>query len=450
MPAVSPDLHIIILAAGQGTRMRSATPKVLHQVAHRALVDHVIAAAESAGAASITGVVGPDMDDVAAKFARYRVAVQHHPQGTGDAVKAALTALPATATGIAMVLYADTPLVRPETIAALAAPIRAGTAAVASFGMRLDDPAAYGRLITDHDGALLRITEAREADAETLAIKLVNGGFMAFDLGSCRQLVARIDNQNNKGEYYLTDLVELARAAGHRATVVEGEPDDALGVNHRADLALCETVMQQRLRTQHMERGVTLVAPDTVFLAHDTKLAADTLVEPHVVFGPGVEVVGPASIRAFSHLEGALIEAGAIIGPYARIRPGSHIGSDARIGNFVETKNATLGHGAKANHLSYLGDATVGAGANIGAGTITCNYDGFAKSRTEIGDNAFIGSNTALVAPVRIGAGAMVGAGSTITRPVADDALALARAQQVEKPGQAAAFRAARQKPKKT
>jgi bifunctional UDP-N-acetylglucosamine pyrophosphorylase / glucosamine-1-phosphate N-acetyltransferase len=441
-------LHIIILAAGQGTRMRSTTPKVLHEVAHRALVDHVIAAAEAAGAASITGVVGPDMETVAERFARHRVAIQQKAQGTGDAVRAALSVIPEDTAGVAMVLYADTPLVRRETIEALAAPVLSDEVAVTCFGMRLADPAAYGRMVTGQHGELLRITEAREADAATLAINLVNGGYMAFDIGKCRQLVGRIDNKNNKGEYYLTDLVEIARDAGHRAAVVEGERDDALGVNDRADLALCEKVMQHRLAEKHMKAGVTFTGPETVFLAHDTELAADTLVEPHVVFGPGVKVSGPATIRAFSHLEDCVIAEGAVIGPYARIRPGSRIGAKARVGNFVETKNATLGEGAKANHLSYLGDATVGAGANIGAGTITCNYDGFAKSRTNIGDNAFIGSNSALVAPVTIGEGAIVAAGSTITADVSADALALARAQQVEKPGRAAAFRAERQKNK--
>ena len=435
------DLHIIILAAGQGTRMRSSIPKVLHPVANRPIVEHVLAAAGQAGAASITGVVGPDMPEVAAAFDGHNLAIQQVAQGTGDAVKAALTEIPVSAAGIAVVLYADTPLVRQETIDALTAPIMDQSAAVTVFGMDLAEPAAYGRLVTNDAGDLLRITEAREADEATLAITLCNGGYMAFDLGRCRGLVDKIDNQNNKGEYYLTDLVELANDVGHRAVVVQTEPEGALGVNDRADLALVEAVMQTRLRAGQMAAGVTLTAPETVFFTYDTALAADTVVEPHVVFGPGVTVTGPAKIRAFSHLEGCEIAEGVTIGPYARIRPGSRIGKGARIGNFVETKNVEMGEGAKANHLTYLGDATVGAGSNIGAGTITCNYDGYIKSRTKIGDNAFIGSNSALVAPVSIGDGAIVGAGSVITKDVTGDAIAIARGEQVEKTGRAPAFR---------
>ncbi|MEO0392129.1 MAG: bifunctional UDP-N-acetylglucosamine diphosphorylase/glucosamine-1-phosphate N-acetyltransferase GlmU [Pseudomonadota bacterium] len=437
------DLHVIILAAGQGSRMRSTLPKVLHPVAHEALLSHVLRTAKAAGAASITGVVSPHMPEVAACFDGHNLAVQDQPQGTGDAVKAALAIMPADQLGIAVVLYADTPLVQVATIQALIQPILEDQAATTVFGMRLTDPAAYGRLVTDEaDGSLIRIVEAREADEATLAIDLCNGGYMAFDLGRCRGLVDRIDNNNNKGEYYLTDLPELAREVGHKSLVVETDPEDAIGVNDRADLAVVEAIMQRRLRSRHLAAGVTLTAPETVFFAADTELAADTVVEPHVVFGPGVRVTGAATIRAFSHLEQAEIGDGAVIGPYARIRPGSQIGPKARVGNFVETKNVVMGEGAKANHLSYLGDATVGAGANVGAGTITCNYDGYVKSRTNIGDNAFIGSNTALVAPVTVGKGAMVGAGSVITAEVDADALAIARGQQVNKAGRAAAFRA--------
>ena len=439
------DLHVIILAAGQGSRMRSSLPKVLHPVAHKPMVDHVLTVAQTAGAASITGVVSPDMPAISACFDGHDVAVQLAPEGTGDAVKAALAVMPSDRTGIAVVLYADTPLVQPETIAALTQPIINGDAAVTVFGMRLAEPAAYGRLVTEADGSLLRITEAREADAETLAINLCNGGFMAFDLASCRAFVDEIDNNNNKGEYYLTDLPELARGAGHKAMVVETDPQDALGVNDRQDLAVVEAVMQARLRAKHLSNGITLMAPETVFFAADTELATDTVVEPNVVFAPGVRVTGPAQIRAFSHLEGCEIAEGAVIGPYARIRPGSSIGPKARVGNFVETKNVAMGEGAKANHLTYLGDADVGAGANIGAGTITCNYDGYVKSRTKIGDKAFIGSNSALVAPVTVGKGAIVGAGSVITAEVEADALAIARGQQVNKPGRAAEFHTAQQ-----
>ena len=439
------DLHVIILAAGQGSRMRSSLPKVLHPVAHRPMVAHVLAAARAANAASITGVVSPNMPMIEACFDGHGLAVQEMPKGTGDAVKAALGVIPQAQLGIAVVLYADTPLVRAETIEALVRPILDDQAAVTVFGMRLDEPGSYGRLVTDDDGGLLEIIEAREADQATLAINLCNGGFMAFDLGRCRGLVDRIDNHNNKGEYYLTDLPALARAVGHNAVVVETDPDDALGVNDRADLAVVEAVMQRRLRYRHLQAGVTLTAPETVFFAADTALAADTVVEPHVVFAPGVRVTAPATIRAFSHLEGCEIGEGAVIGPYARIRPGSRIGKRARIGNFVETKNVAMGEGAKANHLTYLGDATVGAGANIGAGTITCNYDGYAKSQTNIGDKAFIGSNSALVAPVTVGKGAIVGAGSVITADVEADALAIARGPQTNKPGRAADFHAAKQ-----
>ncbi|MFQ5347006.1 MAG: bifunctional UDP-N-acetylglucosamine diphosphorylase/glucosamine-1-phosphate N-acetyltransferase GlmU [Rhodothalassiaceae bacterium] len=439
----------VILAAGKGTRMKSRLPKVLHPIGGRAMLHHLLDTLDRLSIARWVLVVGAEGDRVAASVAERDIAVvRQEPQlGTAHAVVMALPAL-ADFAGDVLVVYGDTPLLEANTLAALVAARRESAAGIALLGFRPVDPGDYGRLVTDAAGDLERIVEAREARAAERAIGLCNSGVMVFDGALLPQLLERIGNDNEKGEYYLTDAVAIARETGRRTVIVEATEEAVLGVNSRADLARAEAIFQRRMRLAAMASGVTLTAPETVFFSHDTRLGADVTVAPHVVFGPGVEVAEGAVIGAFSHLEGARVAAGAHVGPFARLRPGAVVGEGAKVGNFVEVKNAVLGAGAKASHLSYLGDATIGAGANIGAGTITCNYDGFLKSRTEIGDGAFIGSNSALVAPVRIGAGAIVGAGSAIARDVPDDALALTRARQVTREGWAASFRARRAREK--
>lgn len=432
-------LAIVVLAAGKGTRMRSDLPKVMHQIAGRPMVTHLLDTAAELSPERVVVVVGPDMDMVADAVAPHPTCVQAERNGTGGAVKAARDALEGFA-GTVLVLYGDTPLVTADTMRRAAAACADG-AAVSVLGFRPSHFHQYGRLITDGDGALTAIVEARDATAEQLDVNLCNSGVMAFDGRYLLGLLDKIGTANSKGEYYLTDMVALARADGHAAVVVEGEEDELLGVNARADLAMAEAVVQDALRARAMEGGATLVDPGTVWFHHDTELGRDVVVQPNVVFGPGVTVADGVEIRAFSHLEGANVEGGAVIGPYARLRPGAKIGAGARVGNFVEIKNADLAAGAKANHLSYVGDAHVGAGANIGAGTITCNYDGFGKYTTNIGAGAFIGSNSALVAPVTVGDGAIVAAGSTISGDVEADALSIERAEQVTKAGWAARFR---------
>jgi len=435
----------IVLAAGEGTRMRSAQPKVLHEIAGRPMLAHVLAALAPLGPAATVVVVGPGMDAVAKAAAPATAVLQPSPRGTGDAVRCAAAALAQIRGAIdtVLVLYGDTPLVESETLARLLAARQAAPpAAVAVAGMRPADPGPYGRLVCDRDGALLRIVEASDAGAAERAIGLVNGGIMALDAAAAFDLVGRIGNDNARREYYLTDIVALARAAGLCCRVAELPAEELAGVNTRAELAAAEAAMQRRLRRRALEAGVTLVAPDTVFLSADTRFGRDVTVEPNVVFGPGVSVGDGARIRAFSHLDGAAVGPGAIVGPFARLRPGAVLEERVHVGNFVEVKAARLGAGAKANHLSYLGDSEIGAGTNIGAGTITCNYDGFNKFRTIIGEDAFIGSNTALVAPVSVGRGAIVAAGSVVTGDVPDDALTIARGRQVDKPGRAAELRA--------
>jgi bifunctional UDP-N-acetylglucosamine pyrophosphorylase/glucosamine-1-phosphate N-acetyltransferase len=438
----------LVLAAGEGTRMASARPKVLHEIAGLPMIGHVLAAVQPLDPAATIVVVGRDMDAVARCVEPHESVVQSPPRGTGDAVRAARPALArhvAPAGGIAdvVVLFGDTPLLRPQTLSALLAARRDEPgAAVAVAAMRPALPGAYGRLVLAADGSLARIVEAKDASAEERAIALCNGGIMAIDARHLFGLLDAIGCDNAKGEFYLTDIVAIARDRGLLCRVVELPADELQGVNTRADLAAAEAVMQGRLRRRAMEEGASLVAPETVFLSADTSLGRDVVVEPHVVFGPGVRVGDDVRIRAFSHLEGATIGAGAIVGPFARLRPGAVLDERVHVGNFVEVKATHLGQGAKANHLAYLGDSDVGAGANIGAGTITCNYDGVRKSRTVIGERAFIGSNTALVAPVTVGAGAIVAAGSVVTNDVPADALSIARGIQVDKPGRAAAIRA--------
>ncbi|AFK54379.1 bifunctional UDP-N-acetylglucosamine diphosphorylase/glucosamine-1-phosphate N-acetyltransferase GlmU [Tistrella mobilis] len=439
----------IVLAAGKGTRMRSDLPKVLHAVAGRAMVLHVIDGARSLAPDRIAVVVGAGGDRVRAVLAKTAPDVTVHDQtdqlGTAHAVLAARPALEAAAAdgGDVMVLYGDTPLIRPETLAALAEARRVQDAAVAVLGFRPADPGAYGRLKLDADGRLEAIVEFREATIEERAIGLCNSGVMCLDAAAALSILDRIGNDNAKGEYYLTDAVAIARADGRSAVAVEAAAaDEVLGVNARSELAAAEAALQARLRLRAMDEGATLVAPETVFLSADTRIGRDVIIEPNVVIGAGVSIADGVVIRAFSHLEGCTVDGGATVGPFARLRPGAELGRNAHVGNFVEIKNATLGEGAKVNHLSYVGDARIGARSNLGAGTITCNYDGVGKWQTVIGADAFIGSDSCLVAPVTIGDGAYIATGSVITEDVAPDALAIARGRQVEKPGRAAELRA--------
>jgi bifunctional UDP-N-acetylglucosamine pyrophosphorylase/glucosamine-1-phosphate N-acetyltransferase len=444
MNAPSPATRAaVILAAGKGERMRSTLPKVLHPVAGRALVDHAIDAALAAGCERIVVVVGEHApavrDHVAARLGEAALAVQDPPLGTGHAVLAAKGALGDFA-GDILVTYADVPLLGAEDMAGLFV-LRDAGADLAVLGFEAKTPDPYGRLVIGPGGGLERIVEAKDASPRELAINLCNSGVLLAPADLLWALLADVGCANAKGEYYLTDVVGLAVARGRRVEVALAGEAQVAGVNSQAELAAAEAAFQIRARSALMAGGVSLSAPDTVHLAWDTRIEPGARIEPYVVFGPGVRVEGGALVRAFSHLEGARVAGGAIIGPFARLRPGADIGEGAHIGNFVEVKNVAVGPGAKANHLSYLGDGAVGARANIGAGTIFCNYDGFDKHFTTIGEDAFVGSNSALVAPVTIGAGAYTGSGSVITRDVPPDALALERSAQMEKPGWAAAFR---------
>ena len=443
--------QVLVLAAGKGTRMRSRRPKVLHSLAGRTLLQHVLATAERLAPLRTILVVSPDNREALAEAApECALVVQDPPHGTGHAVICARPLLEHFA-GDVLVLYGDTPLLRTETLSAMLARRREGDdPAVVVLGFRPDDPAEYGRLVTDGTGSLERIVEFREATSRELAIGLCNSGVMAIDGAVLPTLLQRLTNDNAKGEYYLTDIVDIARRMGRAAAVVEGNADEVLGVNSRADLAAAELAMQERLRRGHMENGVTLADPATTWFSVDTRLAQDVVVGPSVVFGPGVEIGEGVEILAFSHLEGCRVAAGARIGPFARLRPGADLGEAAQVGNFVELKNTKVEAGAKINHLSYVGDARVGANANVGAGTITCNYDGVAKAHTDIGAGAFIGSNTALVAPVKIGDGAIIGAGSVISRDVPADALVLTRGPLTQKDDYATEFRRRRSKAKVT
>ena len=421
----------IILAAGLGTRMRSAQPKVLHPLAGRPMIQHLISACEQVFG-RIVVVVGPDMPALEDAVAPREVVVQRERLGTGHA---ALQAAPLLGghQGDVAVLYGDNPLISEATLQALVAARQ--SAGLVLLAMRPADPARYGRVVLDDKCEVARIVEWADATAEERAIGLCNAGVICAPAQDLFRWLGAISNNNAKGEYYLTDVIQQARAEGKRVVAVEAPEAELRGINSRAELAQAEAEVQRSLRAAAMTGGVTMLAPETVYLCHDTKLGADVVLEPNIFFGPGVSVEDGVTIRAFSHLEGCVVKRGAVIGPYARLRPGTIIEPHAHVGNFVELKATTLGAGAKANHLSYLGDAMIGAGANIGAGTITCNYDGVAKHRTEIGEGAFIGSDTALVAPVRVGARALVAAGSVITEDVPDDALAIARGRQAVKPG---------------
>ena len=433
----------VILAAGQGTRMKSPLPKVLHPVGGRAMLDHAIDLAEGLGCERVVVVAGPHSPAViahaTARLGAGAVAIQDPPLGTGHAVRAAEAAL-AGFDGDVVVTYADTPLFTAEAVLPLF-DLRADGADVAVLGFEAADPGAYGRPIRGEDGEVLQIVEAKDADAGQRAVRTCNSGVIAASAAVLFELLAGVGNANAKGEYYLTDVVGLARGRGLSARTASAPEAVVMGVNSQAELAVAERLFQEARRRAAMEAGAHLVAPETVFFAHDTELAGGVSVEPNVMFGPGVRVEAGAWIRAFSYLEGAVVRGGAIVGPYARLRPGADVGEDAHVGNFVEVKNTRLGQGAKANHLAYLGDGEVGARANIGAGVIFCNYYGFTKHRTVVGEGAFVGSDCALVAPVTIGAGAYTGSGSVITEDVPADALALERSPQIVKPGWAARFR---------
>jgi bifunctional UDP-N-acetylglucosamine pyrophosphorylase/glucosamine-1-phosphate N-acetyltransferase len=434
----------VILAAGEGKRMKSTLPKVMHAVAGRPILGHVIAAMREAGIERIIVVRSPAADSVRDYAASLGVesVVQDRQLGTGHAAACAGETL-AGFSGPLLINNGDMPLVTGKTLrAAFAAAEPTGLAIV---GFRPADAAAYGRVICDSSGLLERIVEMRDASEAERRVTLCNAGSVVADSQNFFRWAAKLENNNAQGEFYLTDVPLIAKQAGVRSAVFEADAVEVMGMNTRAELAEAESHMQRRLRAQALEKAVGMVAPETVFLSFDTALEPDVQVGPYVVFGPGVTVRSAAEIRAFSHLEGCTIERGAVVGPYARLRPGAVIEENAHIGNFVEVKNSRVGKGAKANHLAYLGDAQVGAGANFGAGAITCNYDGFDKYRTEIGAGAFIGSNAALVAPVTVEDGAHVGAGSVITKNVAADALAVTRAEQKEIAGWAEKFRTRKQ-----
>jgi len=442
---MSADRHFatIILAAGQGTRMRSDTHKVLHPIASRALLLHLLDRVDALGADKRVVVVGKGREQVEAAIAGRdaAIAVQAEQKGTGHAVQQAAGAL-AGYDGPVLILYGDTPFVEAETLRRMIDRLDGdggpGVVVLASYQA---DPAKYGRIILGDGDRIAKMVEYRDATEEERAVKLCNSGMMAVRAGDLFRWLDAVGNDNAASEYYLPDIVNVAAAEGREAVVIEGDPYEAAGVNSRAELAHLELEWQRRRREQALDEGATLIDPESVWFAYDTRLGRDVTVEPHVVFGPGVEVADGATIHAFSHIEGAVIGVKASIGPFARIRPGTRLADRTKVGNFVELKKAEIGEGAKVNHLSYVGDASVGARANVGAGTITCNYDGFGKYRTVIGAGAFIGSNTALVAPVTIGDGAVIGAGSVITEDVEADSLAVERTQQKGISGWARRFR---------
>ncbi|WP_338687801.1 bifunctional UDP-N-acetylglucosamine diphosphorylase/glucosamine-1-phosphate N-acetyltransferase GlmU [Bradyrhizobium sp. 26S5] len=439
----------VVLAAGEGTRMRSSLPKVLHPVAGQALLSHVLNAAAAGEGLQLAVVIGPDHEAVAAEVRRVRpdaqTFVQRERLGTAHAVLAAREAIARGADDL-LVAFGDTPLISAETFARMRAPLRDG-ADLAVLGFRAADPTGYGRLVVEN-GRLVAIREQADANPEERKITLCNAGVMAFGGKTALAIIEKIGNANAKGEYYLTDAVGIVRELGLEAVVIETSEDEVRGINTKAQLAEAEAVMQARLRKQALEAGVTLIAPETVYLAADTKFGKDVTIEPFVVIGPGVSIDDGAVIHSFSHIVEASIGKKVSVGPYARLRPGTSLGDGARIGNFVETKAATLEAGVKVNHLSYVGDAHVGANSNLGAGTITCNYDGFLKHKTLIGEGAFVGTNTSLVAPVTIGKGAYIGSGSVITKDVPDDAMSIERSEQSIREGGAARYRQAKMKAK--
>ena len=438
-----PDFAVVILAAGQGTRMRSDTHKVLHPIASQPLLLHLLDRVDGLGASKRVVVVGKGRDQVERTLSERDVAVAHQAEqkGTGHAVLQAKDSLSGY-DGAVLVLYGDTPFVEPATLARMLERLNgADGPGIVVLASKPADPGAYGRIILGEGDRIAKMVEYRDATPEEREVRLCNSGMMAIRAPDLLRWLGQVKNDNAAGEYYLPDVVNIAASEGREAVVIEGDPYETAGVNSRAELAHLELEWQRRRREQVLDEGATLIDPESVWFAYDTKLGRDVTVEPHVVFGPGVEVADGATIKAFSHIEGAIIGTRASIGPFARIRPGTTLGERSKVGNFVELKNAKVAASAKVNHLSYVGDAEIGSGANIGAGTITCNYDGFGKYRTVIGEGVFIGSNTALVAPVTIGDGAIVGAGSVITSDVDPDSLAVERSEQKGVAGWARRFR---------
>jgi bifunctional UDP-N-acetylglucosamine pyrophosphorylase/glucosamine-1-phosphate N-acetyltransferase len=434
----------LVLAAGNGTRMKSDLPKVMHEVAGKPMVGHVLSAMNALSPERTILVIAPHMDKVRERVSTLypgtRFAIQDQQLGTGHAVRCAREEFKGFK-GTVLIVYGDTPLITPESLSKLVAVREEHNAAVALLAIHPDDPTGYGRLIMKNEPYVERIVECKDANAEEKKLRWVWGGVIAFDAEFLYEGLENLEPSPVTKEYYLTTLIEMASASGKKAVMAPMDFEESMGVNNRVQLAQAEAVIQRRLRTRFMEQGVTLMLPETVYFNSDTQIGRDVVIQPNVFFGPGAIVGDHVEIRAFTHIEGTTIENGAIIGPFARLRPGSTVGENAHVGNFVELKKTTLAKGAKANHLSYIGDTTVGEGANIGAGTITCNYDGINKYNTTIGKNAFIGSNSSLVAPVTIGEGAIIGAGSVITQNVEDHALALTRSQQVNKIGKAIELR---------
>ncbi|MGE4304656.1 MAG: bifunctional UDP-N-acetylglucosamine diphosphorylase/glucosamine-1-phosphate N-acetyltransferase GlmU [Novosphingobium sp.] len=450
MTSASKPLALVVLAAGKGTRMKSDLHKVLHPIAGRPMLEHLLDSARKLTPEREVVVAGHGREQLEKALRdRATIAVQEPQLGTGHAVQQAEQAL-AGFDGDVLILYGDVPFVRTETMRAMIERLHAPDApAVVVLGFEPEDPLQYGRVLAHDDGRIAMMVEYKDADEEQRACSLCNSGLMAVKSADLFDLLGKVGNDNAQGEYYLVDIVNIATLEGRDcAVIVTDDPDEVGGINSRGELAEAEARWQKKRRVQAMADGVTLIAPETVFFAWDTQLGRDVTIEPNVVFGPGVSIADNVTIHAFSHLEGATLETGTSIGPYARLRPGAVLKEGARIGNFVEMKNAVLGEGAKANHLTYLGDASVGANANIGAGTITCNYDGYFKHKTVIGERAFIGSNSALIAPVKIGADAIVAAGSAVTRDVADGELRLVRGEQLVKPGWADRFHDAMKKKK--
>ena len=442
MTKASAPLAIVVLAAGKGTRMKSDLHKVLHPIAGRPMLDHLLASAAELAPERQVVVAGHDRAQLETALAgRAEIAVQEPQLGTGHAVQQAEAAL-AGVSGDVLILYADVPFVRPETMQAMLARLNAPDApAVVVLGFEPDDTLQYGRVIADEAGRIVKMVEHKDASEAERACRLCNSGLMAARAADLFPLLARVGNGNAQGEYYLPDVVNIALADGRVCAVVTtGDPDEVAGINSRAELAAAEARWQARRRVAAMDEGASLIAPETVWFSWDTSVGRDVLVEPNVFFGPGVTVADGVRIRANCHIEGASIGPNCEVGPFARLRPGTVLEEKAKVGNFVEVKKSVLGKGAKANHLSYIGDAEVGAGANIGAGTITCNYDGYFKYKTVIGERAFIGSNSSLIAPVKIGADAIVGAGSAVSRDVSAGELRLVRAEQLVKPGWADRF----------
>ena len=437
------NLAVIILAAGKGTRMNSKMPKVNHKLAGRPLIGHLLETIQSMSPDQVITVISDEKSDIAKLASDTTIALQNPPLGTGHAAAAALPLLKNNCIQEVLVAFGDTPFLTVETIERMLERLRGPSEpALVVLGFRPPNAMEYGRLVTDESGQLKKIVEARDASTRILEIDLCNAGIMAFDGARFPDLLGAIDNDNETGEYYLTDAVEIARTQGWNCISIEtDDPNEVMGINSRADLARAEAILQRKLRSAAMDNGVTLIDPETVWLCSDTEIGQDVTVGPNVWFGPGVVVQRNVEIRPFCHIEGATIEEGAIIGPFARLRPGAQIGHNSHIGNFVEIKKSVLKDKVNANHLSYIGDSFVGSGANIGAGTITCNYNGFSKFQTEIGEGAFIGSNTSLIAPIKIGKGAITGAGSTLSESIPENSLAMTRAKATIKSGWAEEFR---------